>query len=337
MHRLTTSVLAILLVVALTACGDADADRAAPTTTSTALPSTTTTVPPLAQHGAGVRTTQLVDPSRPTAADPRGASAMPDRTLELTVYYPSDAAPAPTEDAPTGLEPVPGAPISEGRFPLVVFSHGLGQAGDRYGSRIYEWVSAGYLVVAPTFPLTSGDGARLDDYVNQPADVRFVIDEVLRRSADPADDLFHDHVDNERIALAGHSMGAMMSIAVAFNSCCLDDRIDAIVEVSGIQLDFPGGGYEDMPPIPLLAVHGGADTLVKIEGSERLVAAATGPTAFLRLPASGHGDIMFWEPGSLVADVAVAFLDRHLRGDDRRWSEIEEVTAASGLGTLLER
>ena len=336
MRTITHLAAPLVLASALIACGqERSSSTAGPAGTAAVAPSTTTSVPPLAHHGVGVRSTQVVDRSRSTSADPRGTAAKTARTLELTVYYPSDDAPAPSEDAPTGLEPIADATIADGRFPLVVFSHGLGQSGDRYGSRLYEWASAGYLVVAPTFPLTSGEGAALDDYVNQPADVRFVIDEVLRRADDVGDDLFHGRVDQNHIALAGHSMGAMMSIAVAFNSCCHDERINAIVAVSGLELDFPGGDFARMPPVPLLAVHGDQDVVVKIEGSERLIEDATGPAAFLRLPASGHGDIMFWEPGSLVADVAVAFLDRFVRDDDRRWSDIDDVVTAAGLGSLL--
>ena len=52
-----------------------------------------------------------------------------------------------------------------------------------YRSALDLWASRGYVVVAPTFPLSSGTapgGPGLADYREQPADVSFVISRVLR-------------------------------------------------------------------------------------------------------------------------------------------------------------
>ncbi len=96
----------------------------------------------------------------------------------------------------------------------------------------------------------------LGDYENQPADVCFVIDELL---ALPDDDPLAGHVDGDAIAAAGHSLGAITTIGVGLNSCCDDDRLDAAVELSGIRAPFPDGEFDDLTRVPFLAVHGAKD------------------------------------------------------------------------------
>ena len=114
-------------------------------------------------------------------------------------------------DVPATTEPVDDAAVADGTFPLVVFSHGWLASGPAYEVRIKEWARAGYIVAAPTFPLSSGAGGMLGDYVNQPADVSFVIDELL---ALPDDDPLAGHVDADAVAAAGHSLGAITTIGV---------------------------------------------------------------------------------------------------------------------------
>ena len=120
----------------------------------------------------------------------------------------------------------PAGPISSGakpihrrrghRFPLIVFSHGYLASGPAYATVLARFVSRGYVVAAPTFPLSSGGapgGPKGGDYVNQPADVSFVLSKVLR--------LTRGHhgltrtIDRHEIGVAGHSLGAITTLGVA--------------------------------------------------------------------------------------------------------------------------
>ena len=305
--------LALLLTLTLVAgCSDtAGSDASAPTTTTVA-PTTTTTVPEQDEYAVGRRTLELVDPSRPTDADPkRDLAAQPDRTLPVLLLYPAVGEP-PATDEPT--MPTDDAPPAPGRFPLVVFSHGWTASGPVYEGRIKEWARAGYIVAAPTYPLSSGRGGVLGDYVNQPADVSFVIDQLL---ALPADDPLADHLDTEQVAAAG----------------CADDRLDAAVELSGIRLPFPDGAFDDLGQVPFLAVHGAKDNIVNVKVSDSLFAEAPGPAAYLGLTEADHTGFLFGD-GALLDEVVVAFLDRHLKGDDTGFDAIPDVVAASGQGTF---
>ena len=157
-------------------------------------------------YGVGVRTETFVDRSRPTNANGSYPGA-PTRTLPTTIWYPAEGTPGPTEQ--------PNAPAyDDRRFPLLVFSHGFTASGPAYGLLLRRIASAGYVVAAPTFPLSNGGapgGPRLADVFNQPADVSFVIDQMLAANADPAS-AFHGTIDPDRIGVGGHSLGAITTL-----------------------------------------------------------------------------------------------------------------------------
>ena len=119
-------------------------------------------------YGVGVRTETLVDLSRPTDAK-SGEPAKTSRTLVTSIYYPSSSS-----EGPVANEGAASA-TREGGFPLVVFAPGNGSSPAFYAVLLQAWAAAGYVVAAPTFPLSStmlpGAGA---DYVNQPRDISFV-------------------------------------------------------------------------------------------------------------------------------------------------------------------
>src|SRR3954452_335173 len=99
-------------------------------------------------------------------------------------------------------------PETSGRKPLIVFVHGVTASGPAYESFLRPWAAAGYMVAAPTEPLTSGANgwANIGDYVNQPADVRFVIGSMITA--------FPNVVDGTKVAVAGHSLGAITAIGM---------------------------------------------------------------------------------------------------------------------------
>ena len=127
-------------------------------------------------------------------------------------------------------------------------------------------MAQGYVVAAPTFPLSNGaapGGPKLTDYVNQPADVSFVIGRVLRLArTDPS---LRRAVDRHDVGIAGHSLGAIATGSAW--RCCHDRRVEAAVAFSGLVLPFPGGtAYAGRIP-PLMLVHGDKDGTVPYSGS----------------------------------------------------------------------
>lgn len=298
----------------LVACGGATSNQAASTTTTAAVSttSTTSTVAPTRPYSVTRRDVTVEDTSRTTNADSRGnIEAKASRTLPVMLLVP---------DGP-------------GPFPLVEFSHGVTSSGPQYEPFLEPIAAAGYVVAAPTFPLSSGPGASVVDYVNQPGDVYFVIDSVIKMAND-ANDPLHGRVDSEHIAVAGHSLGAMTTYGTAFNSCCAQTRIDAAIVLSGVEAPFPDGNYDARPRVPLLLAHGANDTTIVVSSGDDLFARATGPTAYVRFPEGTHSDILGGNKGKVLDQAAVAWLDKWLRNDSSGFDALPAAVTASGVATL---
>jgi predicted dienelactone hydrolase len=150
---------------------------------------------------------------------------------------------------------------------MVVFAHGTDGEPADFGALFTSWAAAGYVVVAPEFPLTGEHvaGGSVDaDYVNQPADVRFLIDQMLHAPPAPLAGL----IDAGRIAVAGHSLGGVTTVGLAFNTCCLDPRVKAVIVMAGEPSPYPGGMYfGGVHSPPALFISGSADETVPHQAS----------------------------------------------------------------------
>lgn len=212
---------------------------------------TPATVPDDLGVGFVVRTFE--DTTRPTPANGR-APATDRRTLPTRVWYPSTVAPddGDVEEAPLDTRQ---------RWPLVVFVHGSSGTPMAYGWLGSALARAGYVVAAADFPLTSlvTPGGPSDEHVDdQPADVRFLADQVLAGGVDrvPATALVPD-----AYAVAGHSTGGTMALLAAFAPDVHDDRVRAVVDGSGDACFF-GDAFFATRPVPLLALGGSDDLYV---------------------------------------------------------------------------
>lgn len=225
----------------------------------------------------------LVDAARPTVS--RGRTISASRRLTTVVWAPDVA----------------------GRWPLVVFAPGFSVGPDTYAHLCRAWAAAGYVVAAPEFPLADPAvaGPALDerDIDNEPADIRFVITSLSGPSTP-----FGDQVDATRVAVAGHSDGAEVALAVAQQG---DRAIRAVIALSG-QPVTP----HVAPNPPLLAVHGDADEVNAPGRGQAVFDQATSPRFLLVLSGAGHlppfGGGTRWQP--IVEEVSVDFLDRYAAG-----------------------
>ncbi|GIW45787.1 MAG: hypothetical protein KatS3mg077_3069 [Candidatus Binatia bacterium] len=120
--------------------------------------------------------------------------------------------------------------------PLLLLLHGFGGLPEKFEALARNLAAGGLTVVAVAFPLTNenapgGHGTALRDVINQPADVRFVIDALLAGRDIPGHPLycrFHP----QRIAVLGHSLGAVTLMALLRKQCCVEGRIAAAIFVA---------------------------------------------------------------------------------------------------------
>ena len=178
----------------------------------------------------------LVDPTRPTRETP-GVAASPSRALPTTVYLPPGAAAA----------------------PLVVIAHGAGGAPAKFTALATTWAEHGFVVAVPRFPLTNDLVAApvLADFPEQAADVRFVIDEVLARSA-AADTPLAARVDPDHIGLFGLSLGTLTVWTEVLGEQP-DPRIDALIQSDGTTFVAPERFGEIV--VPVLVAHSDVDSV----------------------------------------------------------------------------
>jgi dienelactone hydrolase len=246
----------------------------------------------------GVTTTQVVDPSR---TDP--ATNAP-RTLMTEIWYPAtdDAQSLPKnrlmdfclkgENPPIAImmklafnsdleavdktfrnTAVRDARVRDGKYPLLLFSHGNG--GFRFQNAFWcEYLAShGYIVVAPDHTgnsLITGtldkavafqdtDGAREQAAKDRPKDISFLID-TMDQMNKGADSRFIGKIDLDRIGVAGHSFGGYTSTATADQ----DPRVDAIAPMAAVARERVN---YDCPVMLLIATE---DDTIGLDGNARM-------------------------------------------------------------------
>jgi dienelactone hydrolase len=290
-------------------------------------------VAPIGAFAVGQISQTFVDPSRPTS--PNGTfPGSSNRTLLTAIYYPTTGAPTdkPTPDAPFNT--------AHGPYPLILFSHGVTARGVFYAGVITRWASAGYIVVAPDYPLSNTDapggvdfGRGVADVTNQPADASFVISQVLK--LDKTKKLVGGTVDPEHLGAAGHSLGAITTYGLVYSACCRDKRIDAAVEMSGIPAVVePTANYFHGVKTPLFGLHGNADPIVPYQSDVDGFANASPPKFFLTFLGGGH--ITPFLGGTDAEAVAlqkttVDFWNRYLKGDPAALTQLSTDAVVPGL------
>jgi|GEM_PF-1312679 len=122
--------------------------------------------------------------------------------LEATFY-------APSEDG--------GSTVAAGRFALVLVMHGFGLTHQAYEGMSAHMASQGFVVLGITLPfsLTSAHDKNAEEAL---AAVDFAL-------SSAAPEALQTHVDAEKIAAAGHSLGGK----IAFYAAALDARIDLVI------------------------------------------------------------------------------------------------------------
>lgn len=145
------------------------------------------------------------------------------------------------------------APIVDGRFPLLLFSPAFGTTTNYYSSLLSQLASEGYIVAALWHPYSTNvvllpDGTELrrndagtvngDTLEEQLAsiehvgnvwvgDIRAVLDQLQQWNTNHV--RLRGHIDFDRIAALGHSLGGAAAVEAAY----LDERIDAAINMDG--------------------------------------------------------------------------------------------------------
>ena len=351
-NRLAAAVVASLAT--LTACGSGGgssvADSSAATTTvadTTTVAATTTTTEVHSLDGpfaVGIRTVTFVDTTRGTPAN-FTAPAQPTRTLETLIAYPAVGPAHPYvfhNGTPDPHSEHLGAPPAKGTFPLIVYAHGFG--GGYESVYLHYWAEAGYVVIAPSFPLTRHDapgGPSFDDVANEPGDVSFVLDQMAHLPPEDAD--IQEIVNGQAVGVMGASLGAPVALDVGYDSVLRDPRVRAVAAISGTSccpllggagVGRPAGTYFTGPSVPLMLVHGTADPIAPYAKSSEEFGLAPAPKFFVTLEGARQIEYGTW--AGIAAQSMIDFFDRYLKNDPAGLTRLNTDANIDGFASLQE-
>ena len=199
-----------------------------------------------------------------------------------------------------------GAPVrhGEGRYPLVMFSHGA--FGVRYQSITYtiQLASHGYVVVSPDHEgnvlydllLNGYQSTGLGDSAyDRPFDIRFLMDRMAEWDGDPANE-FYKTIQNDNVGITGHSFGGYTCYAATFHPLTpdgdpqMDPRIKVIVpQAPAAYLAGAVGIYLPDWHLPTLMEGGELDDTLGFDQAFMTPWAEEGtPKWFLDIKRGGH-------------------------------------------------
>lgn len=170
------------------------------------------------------------------------------RVMESTVWYP--------REAPAG--------------PLIVYSHGFMSTRSEAAYLAKALASCGYVVVAPNFPrsrLFAPGGSRLEDVVEQPRDITFLLDAMLVFNRQ-AGHVLEKKIDPERIGAAGVSLGGLTTTLATFHPQLHDARIRAAVSIAGPS-ETLGPRFFETRQVPFLIIAADADGVIEYTRNAR--------------------------------------------------------------------
>lgn len=334
---------------------------------------------PTGKYAVGTTVVEWTDPDRPETwtADPDDL-----RALQAQIWYPAEASPAEAERAPYmgrsraeanvvagavadylgfprfffdgavmgRTNAVPNAPIASGkeRFPVVLFTPGMGMGRTTNTAWAEELASHGYVVAAldhpydsvavvfadgrtvrrPEFPISSdADGYRLGAELAavKAGDLSAALTYLGRLDSGDVESILAGRLDTERAAVVGMSAG----VGGAFQAARSDARFSAVIALDGFPYDADPGPY-DQPVLALTQQIGLEDNPRYPPALKRMLELSATTGYMLIIPGAAHAtftDAPLWMPpvpslvGSLgrtagnriISEVTIGFLDAELR------------------------
>ncbi len=225
--------------------------------------------------------------------------------------------------------------------PLLLMAHGFGGLPEKFDAFARTVAANGFVVAAPTFPLTNDDApgghdAGFRDFINQPADLSFVLTKLLQASDTVADPL-QGAINPTQVAGLGHSLGGTTVIGLTRKTCCIDARVGAsILVAAAVPLASPFGSDVPVIDFPTLIIQGTADQSVAYSTAPAFYEHIHAPRFLLGLTSAGHSEAVESQidPPIAARDAAqhasIAFLNAVFRGANTAFDATLSQLAAAG-------
>jgi len=156
----------------------------------------------------------------------------------VALVYPSDTPSKKVKFGPFEMELSIGGKVTDGKFPLVIISHGSGGTNLGYRSIAFALVKKGFVVGMPLHPKNNfkdneGEGT-VSNWENRPRHISASIDAVLSSRK------VSESIDTDKIAVVGHSAGGYTALAVAGGVADTTHIIELCLSNSQINEPFCG-------------------------------------------------------------------------------------------------
>jgi dienelactone hydrolase len=338
---------------------------------------------PTGEFAVGTTVVEWTDPDRPETwtSDPDDV-----RKLQAQIWYPAQTSPHKVERAlymgrsqseakvvagafadylgfPRFLldgavtartDAVSDAPVASGkeRFPVVLFTPGMGVGRTTNTAWASELASHGYVVAALDHPYDSAavvfadgrtvrrpkhhvssdaEGYRLGEKLAavKAGDLSSALTHLGRFDNDEAESVFSGRLNTDRAAVVGMSAG----VGGAFQAARTDERFSAVIALDGFPYDGDPGPY-DQPVLALTQQIGLEDNPKYLPALRRMLKLSTATGYMLTIPGTAHPtftDAPLWMPpvpslvgthgrtegNRIITELTIGFLDAELRGQKR--------------------
>ena len=272
-----------------------------------------------------------------------------DGFMRVAIWYPTTAKEQAHSVGPFTLRVAPGAALAEGRFGLIVLSHGASGGALNHRGTARALARAGYVVVAVHHPGDNWqDNSSLGtsaNWVQRPAHIRWALDAAL------ADKALSPAIDRARIGAVGYSAGGYTVLAAAgarpdlarlIQHCrqkqaqdpefCKygaaqraedrkkgvkpgvlnivpEPRLKAVVAIAPVGALFGANALRGLP-VKLMIVRAGKDDVLRFPfHAHRIAQHLRAPHTYLVLPNAGHFSIIEPFPEALRGQVGPPAVD----------------------------
>lgn len=200
------------------------------------------------------------------------------RSFSARVYYPASAAGN-------------AQPVAAGRFRAIAFGHGFLQGISRYQSTLSHLATWGFIVIAP-----GSQGGFAPDHSAFADDLNAALTWAAAQDT-TSGSRFAGHVNGDRFALSGHSMGGGASLLAAARN----PRVVTVANLAAAETNPSAKAAAATLAIPVQLVAGDRDTIAGISGNQRPIYDSKPPAKQLRTIRGGY-HCGFMDSSSLFCD-----------------------------------
>ena len=199
-------------------------------------------------------------------------------TFPAFVMYPTSIKSDTQNIGPFSVKATNDAEIKEGKYPLIIISHGGGGNFLGYLTITQFLAEQGYIVVMIEHYKNNRNNneleGKIENFENRPKHISLTIDAMLENK-------FKNYINKEKITIIGHSMGGYTALALAGGipytkegtrvNAVIDKRIKAIILFAPATAFYNYNNSMDNIKIPILFFSAEKDELTTLEEHKNII------------------------------------------------------------------